>query len=224
MQKRKIDAIIYDLDGTIVFSEPVGAKALELTMKELGIAPRKDYDIYTLVFLPIDELLKNVFDDEETLKKAKIIWFNHYIDLAFEKKELQLAPNIKEVLTKLNEMEIPLAIATGSVYVLADLALEHFGIKDFFKTIITVEEVEKPKPDTQIFELAAKELNVKPRNCMIIGDTKFDIIPANKLGAVGVLYDSPHTPEKMKFVPEAKPDYVIKDHAETFSIIKELTN
>ncbi len=217
---KPVEAVIYDLDGTIVFSEPVGAKALELTLKDLEI-DGKEYDIYTLVFLPIDELLSKIFDNEETLKKAKVIWFNYYIDLAFEKGELKLAPHIRETLQKLNEMKLPLGIATGSVYVLAEMALEHFGLKDFFKTIITVEEVENPKPHTQIFELTAKELGANPSNCAIIGDTKFDMIPATTLNAIGILYDNPLTPDQIKYDPNAKPTYKIKDHLDAVPIIKK---
>ena len=217
-----ISTIIYDLDGTIVFSEPIGVKALIKTLHELNIS-HANFDLNILIFRPISDLLKLIFkNNEHMIHDARIAWFNNYIQLAFEKGMLKLAPDIKETLEKLKNEGYKLAIGTGSVYALVDLTLEYFELKQYFDEIVTVEEVESPKPAPDTFNLIAKNLKVESNECIVVGDTKYDIIAAKEFGATAVLYDSPITPHKIKYGNTHTPDFIIKKHPELLKILELL--
>lgn len=218
-----IHAIIYDLDGTIVFSEPVGIEALKLALKELNI----EVDVLnfeTLIYQPINDVLRVLFDkDEETIREVKILWFTHYVKLAFEQGKLKLAPGIKETLEELKRQGYLIALGTGSFYGLADMTLEHFNIKEYFDVIVTIDEVTHPKPDLETFQLIAKYLNVSPEECIVIGDTKYDIIAAKYFGCLSVLYDVPITPQEIKEDEAIKPDFRIYHHNELLTVLKAIT-
>ena len=78
--------------------------------------------------------------------------------------------------------QIPLAIGTGSKKSSAMMALEDMQLKSFFKSIVTATDVIKPKPDPETFLKCAKEMNVNPKQCLVLEDGDMGIQAAETAG------------------------------------------
>ena len=79
-------------------------------------------------------------------------------------------------LNKLKQNNIKIALATSNSFPLLEACLKNYGIYDYFDSITTTDEVSNGKNCPDVYLLAAKKLNVNPKNCIVFED----ILPAIK--------------------------------------------
>lgn len=217
-----IKGLIYDLDGTVTITTPVAVKSMALTLEKLKINldPAK---LKPLIHLSIDDMLKQMFKDhKEYIPKVKVTWFKYFIDLAFNKGELKLAKNIKKTLIKLKNMGYKLAIGTGTLRVLMEMTIERFNLDRFFDAFVAFDDVENPKPAPDTFIVAAEKINIAPKNCLVVGDSTFDVIGARQAGCITVFYFHEYDEHKEGEIEKVNPDFVIHDHLEILDILNEV--
>ncbi len=99
--------------------------------------------------------------------------------------------------------------------------VDQLRIRQFFEQILSFDDVKKPKPDPEMIIALCKALKVSPKDSLLVGVSKEDILMGKKAGIKTALY----TPEENKkfynfeiLVKEADPDVIIKTLAE----VKEL--
>ncbi len=99
-----------------------------------------------------------------------------------------LIPGVKEMLETLS-MRYPLAVVSARDTRTTELFLQQFGLRQFFQVIVTAQTCAHTKPFADPVLYAAKEMNVDPGDCLMVGDTTVDILAGNRAGAqtVGVL-------------------------------------
>lgn len=127
---------------------------LQMLKEDFGI---KDYDV--------DEFSKRAGELESGFYKEEL---NHL--------------NVKKIIINLKKTGFKLAVATSSLKWRADKILDILKIKDYFEAITTAEEIEKGKPNPEMFLKAAKKLNVKPEECVVIEDAVNGIQAAKNAG------------------------------------------
>ncbi len=168
---KSIEAIIFDLDGTLVDSEWNYYLADKKVFKEYGIdltfEQKKKY-IGTGVKDAIREAFKefgiNDYDLNEVVEKK----LETYHDIT--KENVKIFPNMKDFLMKVSD-DYKLALASGSHKETVDIILSAGGLVDYFTVIIGGDEVQRGKPSPDIFLLAAERLCVSPENCLVVEDT-----------------------------------------------------
>ena len=93
--------------------------------------------------------------------------------------QVRLYPGVQDVLRRLSmHYKIGLATSTGSK--LTRQLLRKFKIARYFDAVVTKNDVLRSKPDPAIYLLAAKKLNVSPKDCIVIEDAPFGILAAKK--------------------------------------------
>jgi N-acetyl-D-muramate 6-phosphate phosphatase len=99
-----------------------------------------------------------------------------------------LIPGIFEMLEELSK-HYPMGIVSARGENSVQRFLTQFNIRGYFKSIITSQSCGRSKPDPGPILLAAKQMNILPQNCLMVGDTTVDIKAGNLAGAqtVGVL-------------------------------------
>jgi HAD superfamily hydrolase (TIGR01549 family) len=186
MTKKNYKAIIFDLDGTLINSLPYHFLAFKDMLLEHGVRI-SDQHLRVLMGLPTEDILKEL--------KKKYGFLHDIMDLREERryhyfKFLGLRdiifPGVRKLLSELR-LNYKLAIATGS----SQIVFYHSTKKDFqalFDTIITIGDVVKGKPDPEQLLLAAKKLKVRPKDCMMIGDSFYDGLAAKraKIDFIGI--------------------------------------
>jgi len=100
-------------------------------------------------------------------------------------------PGISEMLSTLRSKQIPMAIMTGKGRDTCDMTLSAMGWTNLFACVITGDESRRPKPDPEGVLMAARQLDVEPRNCIFVGDSPADI-NAGKAAGMRTVWASWH--------------------------------
>lgn len=190
---------IFDWDGVIVDSSVPHEQAWEiLARREHRVCPQgffpKSFGMKNERVIP--ELLKWTNDPKEIhrLSIEKEAIFREII----RKNGIKLIPGVQEWLNRLKDCGIACAIASSTIRENIDCALEILGIGGYFKTIISGENVEKGKPEPDVFLLAAKNLDMNPQQCVVFEDAHVGIQAGLRAGMKVVALATTHPPETLR--------------------------
>lgn len=188
-----IKAVIFDLDGVTVDSQPAWFEAYKLAAKKFGFEYTKDLAPLSRG-LGITKSVRNLVGhygiqekSDEFLNIAK----DSYRELFKEKTTLM--PGVIDLLGVLNG-KYKLALASSSPRFIIEQNFSKFlKLKNLFETSVGGDEVEKTKPAPDIFLLAAKKLEISPENCLVIEDSPAGVEAAKAAGmiCIGLLDQGP---------------------------------
>lgn len=190
-------AVIYDLDDTMVDSDPLHARAWQELLFE------HDHDFRALpeqirahfigmrVVDIVDELvdLLRIDCDKQTFYRRRS---ELYLDLV--KTELKPMPGLKTSLDRLTDAGYPLGVASSGARKYIELVLDKFGISTYFATVVTGDDVTTGKPDPETYLVAADRLGVSPATCVVLEDATKGIRAAKSAGCRCIAIKSPSTP------------------------------
>jgi pyrophosphatase PpaX len=133
---------------------------------------------------PIEQDVRKYFKGK-TIKEVE-----HAYNLKFKRsmKHLKLFPESVAVLKKLKKHKAKVGLITNSTRFIVSAILHHFKLKNYFQAIVTMDDVKKRKPAPDMILKACKILKVKPKNTILVGDTKNDIIAGKRAGCITVGY------------------------------------
>jgi sugar-phosphatase len=165
-----LSAILFDMDGVLVDSEPLWRKAEIQVFAKYGI---------TLT----DNMCRGT--KGKRLDAVVAHWLEH-----FERPELdgeaieEALPGVVETLALCRRLKCPWNIATSSNLRLARAALTRLGIWDEVSDrVVTGDQVVNPKPAPEIFIEAARRLEVEPTACLVIEDSTHGCVAGKRAGA-----------------------------------------
>jgi len=216
---KKYEAIIFDLDGTLVDSMWMWLEIDVDFLKSKGKEVPKNLqkNIEGMSFTETAKYFIEEFSLSESVEELKTIWRDMASKYFMEK--VHLKEGVYEFLTYLKEQNIPLGIATSNTKELTKLAVEKNEIKHFFKSIRTSCEVDKGKPYPYIYLKVANDLNVKPNKCLAFEDTEAGMNAALSAGMdVISIYDK--TSEDYKDILKEKSIMYINSFKELMDKIR----
>ena len=95
-------------------------------------------------------------------------------------------PGMQEALSQLSA-SYPLAVATNRGYSMPSI-LDHFGLSDYFSTVVTSRDVARPKPAPDMLHEAAKRLRYATNELLFVGDSELDQAAARQAGIPFAIY------------------------------------
>lgn len=179
-----IQAILFDMDGTLVDSERVSQAAWKLAARDLGFElPDALIQSFIGRTAPsVHALVANHLHGDEALAEECFRLHHVHFDRICE-TDLALMPGAREALEQLSAAGYPLALATSTYRAKAVPRLERFGLRDMFVTMTTGDEIENGKPAPDIFLLSAERMGVEPANCAVIEDSHNGVRSGHAAGA-----------------------------------------
>ena len=180
-----LEAVIFDMDGVIINSEPLHYEANQKLFDKLGFSvPINEYSNYIGISTEkMWEDLRDKYDLNESLDKLTDKHREHTHKFIRENMNGKEIPGIKKILEELTDAKVKTAVASSSSKDLIETVIKGFDLCKYFDVLVSGEEVEKGKPNPDIFLLAAKKLKVNIRNCIVIEDSTNGVKAAKKAGA-----------------------------------------
>jgi len=163
-------AVIFDLDGVLADSEPWWNQIDAQLLAEHGINYRGEYhrNVLGVSYRLAVDFYKNAFHIPASVEE--LMRRRGEIAIDFFATRVGLFPSAKTTLEQLRKMRLHLGVATSSVSASARPFLERTGIRSFFDVILTGDEVQRGKPDPDIYLEIAKRLGMPAETCLVIED------------------------------------------------------
>ena len=167
---KRITAVIFDMDGVLIDSEPQHFESTNLCLEPEGAYLDEDA---ALAYLGWNErafwgALKERFGLTKDVEHY--IAERSQIVVELLRRDLPVAEGALELLEELHSRGVSLAVASSSERDLIEYVLEESGFARFFQEIASGCEVTRSKPDPEIFLLAATRLQVDPSECLVFED------------------------------------------------------
>ena len=176
-------AVIFDSDGVVVDSEPFSLAAFRESMKEQNV-DLTDEDVMANCGLTDADIVDYVYNKYH-LKVDKVLFHNRKHEL-YEQKvregNLRTCDGINELLDKLQENNIPYALASSGSRKKIRFNLSRVNIFHRFPVIISGEDMERGKPHPDIFLAAAERLDIPPERCVVVEDSLNGVKAAHRAG------------------------------------------
>ena len=165
-----MSAILFDMDGTLIDSEPLWLKAEIEVMAEVG-CHWDEQDQINCLGGPAERTERYMQERSQNIKPyGYFINRLHEVMRARITNELDLIPNALSLLKECKDAGIKTALVTASSRDLMTIVLKRFPIGTF-DVVVSVDDVEKSKPDPAPYLLAAKQLSVDISKCLVLEDS-----------------------------------------------------
>ncbi|SHF64709.1 haloacid dehalogenase superfamily, subfamily IA, variant 3 with third motif having DD or ED/haloacid dehalogenase superfamily, subfamily IA, variant 1 with third motif having Dx(3-4)D or Dx(3-4)E [Mariniphaga anaerophila] len=206
------EAVIFDMDGVLVNSEPFYVEVEQSNFRKLGLnISEQEHQTYQGTATdrmwklikerhgighPVDELV-------EMTNNLVTPYFNSL-------EEIEPMPGVELLLKKLKAEGIPLALASSSYRDVIEIILRKTGLKKYFEVVVDSRLAGSSKPEPDIFLLAAKELGVLPERCAVIEDSTNGIKAAKTAGMYCIAFAGPGS----ELQDQTRADLIISDFSE----------
>ncbi|WMJ72149.1 hexitol phosphatase HxpB [Cytophagaceae bacterium ABcell3] len=174
-----IKAVIFDMDGLLIDSEPFWRKAEKIVFREVGIELTDEHCESTMG-LRIDEVVKHWYRKKPWENKSLLEIENAVVDHVEEliRTTGQPMPGVYDTISMLKSKGIDLAIASSSSFRLIHAVTEKLGIKDDMKLVHSAEKEEFGKPHPSIYIYTGRELGREFHECLVFEDSFNGLIAA----------------------------------------------
>ena len=190
-----LKAVLFDMDGVIVDTEPLHRKAYFQTFKDLNIKVSEEF--YTSLTgtstkkstqMIKDEFNLDVLPEEIAASKRK--YFKQYFDTD---PEFDLLPGVRELIINYYENNIKLVLASSASMNTINWVFEKFDLEKYFIGKISGADLEESKPNPEIFIKATQIANESRESCMVIEDSTNGIIASHRANIFCAAYKSEHS-------------------------------
>ena len=176
----RYDGLVFDCDGTLADTMPAHYVAWCATLDRYRMSLPEDR-FYSLGGVPTQKIVAMLASeaglavDCDRVAKEK--------EAAFHEALHAIGPIDAVVdIARRHRGHLPMAVATGTVRWSAERVLRHLGIFDWFDAVVCADDVERHKPEPDVYLLAAERLKVDPRRCCAYEDTDLGIASARAAG------------------------------------------
>ena len=182
-------AVIFDWDGTLIDSQAQIIGCMQAAFRYHDLQPPDASAIRYIIGLSIDKAISILAPELDFNKVNLLIDAYRSTAYAVRKPSSELFRGVKSCLAYLHQQDLHLAVATGKGRKGLDTALVSSGLQDYIIMSRCADET-RSKPHPQMLEEILTDLNLKPDQAIMVGDTTYDIDMANNIGmdSVAVTY------------------------------------
>lgn len=191
---RNIEAVIFDMDGVIIDSEPVHMKVERDIFHEMGITITNN-EHQKLVGKSLKNMAGEVIEKyqlsitrEELIKRIR----DCYLEEIKRNDCLSLVEGVREAIRCLH-IDKELIIASSATRKEIEWIINKYNLKQYFSVVISGAEMERSKPDPAIFLKAAKLSNISPGHCCVIEDSGNGVLAAKSAGMYCIGFRNPNS-------------------------------
>jgi HAD superfamily hydrolase (TIGR01509 family) len=190
MTLASFDAVLFDMDGTLIDTESAYLEEWVRAAKLQGFKITQDLWHQMLGRPTIDchRLVQDAFGASFNMDVFATEYRSRLNDRLQD--HVPVMPGVLNLLQDLKVQGTPLAVATSATRKSAEAYLSTAGLRDYFSHVITRDDVEQGKPHPEPFQKAAAALSVAPERCLAMEDTEAGIRSAHGAGAIPIMIPS----------------------------------
>jgi len=180
---------IFDCDGTLADSMPLYHRAWLAALRDGGATFDFSWDIFTsragMTTALTVEALNRQFGTRLEAHRVEARQKAEYLSLIDEVKPIVEVVDVAMA----HAGKLPMSVASGGTRPLVERTLELIGVKHLFGHVLVAADVERGKPEPDIFLLAAERMGVAPERCLVFEDGEMGILAAQRAGMQVVRVD-----------------------------------
>jgi HAD superfamily hydrolase (TIGR01509 family) len=222
MTAQHVDAVIFDMDGLMLDSEPLGTKAWQRAVASFGscLTDEINFRLIGRNAHDADEILREVFGQQFPTDDVRRLAERTYAHLV-DKEGIPVKPGLWELLHYLDSEGIPGAVATSTARCDCLRHLARANLLSRFRVIVCGDEVGRGKPSPDLFLKAAQLLGAQPARCVVLEDSFPGIRAASAGGMIPIMVPDLREPdEEIRRLAHA----VVGDLYEATTVIRSLVH
>jgi len=196
MQKKSIEkpsilpdrAVIFDLDGTLIDSYHAHVESFRRALSRFGLTI-EDEEIYRRFGKPAKQIIKEILPENQHRHIDEIVRYKR-LEFIETSKDMQVFDGVETLLKHLKDKGFSTCLATSADSPSVIRVLNKFDLENYFDIVISSNDVKEAKPNPEMFIQASRRLEVEPKNCLVIGDSPFDVIAAKKAKMNVIIVDN----------------------------------
>lgn len=182
---KRLENIIFDLDGTLIDSYEAIGESLNHALTGLGLESVEPARIRKLVGRGLESLLERAMgeparEDPDLVPRGVRLFRERYDVICIEKT--RLLPEVEETLRVLHERGMTMAVATNKPSYFAKRILDALGVGPFLRAVFGPDLVARPKPHPDMLAAVLSAVALRPAETVYIGDMQVDVETARAAG------------------------------------------
>ena len=215
-----IKAILFDLDGTLFETAPELAEAVNLMLKDLEMAELKTNEIKRFIGRGAENLIKQSIavsskkDPTLVFANAEKLFAHHYSLISANSLMYE---GVEKSIIDLKAKDFLLGCVTNKPAIYTEALMNHSRLADFMDIIVSGDTTEKKKPDPLPILHALNQLNIEPKDAIMVGDSVVDIEAGFAAGTY--IFTVPYGYQFGESIISDKVDYAMSNFSELTQII-----
>ncbi len=194
-------AVLFDFDGTLGRSLKAWTLAYQEALRAIGVH-RDEHAVRQACFSKRGIDVQREFQVADLAAFAEDVWSRVLVKMP----EVSMYPDVEETLQSLGPASFKLGIVTNTRRAHLEAALTRWPVRELFHTRVTIDDVQRGKPDPEAIHAALESLDVPPSRAWMVGDSPPDIEAGNAAGV-----------RTIAFSPEENQEYFSADTLRKFS-------
>lgn len=188
-------AVLFDMDGVIVDTEPLHKKAYFQMFEKFNaqVSPELYATFAGASTKKVCQTVIDTFNLNHTKEELIDVKRAYFKELFYHDHEFDLIPGVRKLIEHYHENNIKLILASSASRTTIDMVFEKFDLEPYFMGKISGADLQASKPHPEIFLVAAQIANEPVGNCMVIEDSTNGIKAAKLAGIFCAGYKSGHT-------------------------------
>lgn len=207
-----IKAVIFDMDGLLIDSEPFWQESEAKVFNSLGIETNKAM-FEKFMGKRIDEVVDVMWDIQQWQEKSKEQVVSDIVDnvISLVNKKGEALNGVRETLDAFKQSTLKIGLASSSKMRIIESVLDKLNIREYFEAVHSAEFEEYGKPHPQTFISTAKMLDTKPNECLVFEDSLNGVISALAANMTCIAVPEKNASNLNKFVIANKTLSSLKD-------------
>ncbi len=211
---RPWEAILFDLDGTLIDSYAALAKSINFAREQHGLERLSGDLIRRSVGDGVEILLERTFAPDAVPATARALFEGHYDRICCE--ESKILEHVEPTLRALDDRGLAMAVCTNKPTAYSAKILEYLGLAGYFGAIVGPDLAGSQKPAGAHVLYTLERLGQPPHAALFVGDMPIDVQAARNAGLqVAVVATGSSTPEALR---SASPDYFLQSFAQLIEL------